>query len=72
LRAGIVHDVALGYTKFAKHSMPETRHPAPVNLHHSIFRTDLFRGQMIVITDNRMARGFVRWMQQKWIRKNTG
>ncbi len=24
-----------------------------------------------VITDNRMARGFIRWMQQKWIRKNT-
>ncbi len=27
----------------------------------------LQRGSMI--TDNRMARGFVRWMQQKWIRK---
>lgn len=23
-----------------------------------------------VITDNRLARGFIRWMQQKWIRKN--
>ena len=29
----------------------------------------LQRGSMI--TDNRMARGFVRWMQQKWIRRNT-
>jgi hypothetical protein len=30
----------------------------------------LQKGSMI--TDNRMARGFIRWMQQKWIRKNTG
>ncbi len=29
----------------------------------------LQRGSMI--TDNRMARGLVRWMQQKWIRRNT-
>ncbi len=29
----------------------------------------LQKGSMI--TDNRMARGFTRWMQQKWIRKNT-